>query len=128
MARTVPNYSAFWKRNDSRVTLVEADGDLHIALSDATGNKAGIVVCEAPAKPQWCEIRNMVFGWTQAKFPFHTSSAKKLNVTDPPIITVIGKAYFDVGHAPKDQSNRRKYLPGYAAWEIHPVMKIELSN
>lgn len=24
--------------------------------------------------------------------PFHTSSAKKLNVTDPPIITVIGKA------------------------------------
>ncbi len=49
-----------------------------------------------------------------------TGRAKKLNVTDPPIITVIGKAYFDVGHAPKDQSNRRKYLPGYAAWEIHP--------
>jgi hypothetical protein len=58
--------------------------------------------------------------------PFHTSSTKKLNVTNPPIITVTGKAYFDVGHAPKDQSNRRKYLPGYAAWEIHPVMKIGL--
>ena len=25
---------------------VEADGDLHIALSDATGHKQGIVVCE----------------------------------------------------------------------------------
>jgi hypothetical protein len=29
---------------------VEADGDLHIALRDATGNKPGIVVCEVPAK------------------------------------------------------------------------------
>ena len=107
---------------------VETDGDIHIALQDATGDKSGIVVVEIPAKPQWCEIRNMVFSWTRTRFSFHTSSAKKLNVTDPPIITVTGKAYFDVGHAPKDQSNRRKYLPGYAAWEIHPVMKIELSN
>jgi hypothetical protein len=29
-----------------------------------------------------------------------------------------------VGHAPKDQSNRRKYMPDYAVWEIHPVMKL----
>jgi len=27
---------------------------------------------------------------------------------------------WDVGHAPKDQSNRRKYMPDYAVWEIHP--------
>jgi len=48
-----------------------------------------------------------------------------LNVTDPPI-TVIGKAFFDIGHSLKDQSkNRRRNLPGYAAWEIHPVMKLE---
>jgi N-acetylglucosamine kinase-like BadF-type ATPase len=64
---------------------VEMDGDLHLALQDATGKKAGIVVCEIP---------------------------------------VTGKAYWDVGHAPKDQSNRRSHLPGYAAWEIHPVMKV----
>src|SRR5436190_19844970 len=32
---------------------VEADGDLHIALADATGDKAGIVVCEISAKQQW---------------------------------------------------------------------------
>jgi hypothetical protein len=44
----------------------------------------------------------------------------------PPVITVTGKAFFDVGHSLKDQkSNRRSHLPGYAAWEIHPVMKIE---
>jgi hypothetical protein len=110
------------------VLKVETDGDIDIALIDATGDKPRTVVVEIPAKPQSCKIRNMVFSWTRTRFPFHTSSAKKLNVTDPPIITVIGKAYFDVGHAPKDQSNWRKYLPGYAAWEIHPVMKIELSD
>jgi hypothetical protein len=35
---------------------VEMDGDLHVALQDATGDKAGIVVCEIPAKQQWCSI------------------------------------------------------------------------
>jgi len=59
---------------------------------------------------------------------FTLALPRSWTVTDPPIITVTGKAYFDVGHAPKDQSNRRKYLPDYAAWEIHPVMKIEFSN
>jgi hypothetical protein len=64
--------------------------------------------------------------WTLTRFPFHTSSAKKLNITDPPIITVIGKVFFDVGHSLKNQaSNRRKNLLGYAVWEIQPVMKIE---
>jgi hypothetical protein len=81
---------------------VEMDGDLHLALQDATGDKAGIVVCEIPAKQQWCSIRETVFSWTRTKFPFHTSSAKKLNVTNPPIITVIGKAFFDIGHSLKD--------------------------
>ena len=108
---------------------VEADGDLHIALQDATGDKPGMVVVEVPAEPQWCSIRETVFSWTRTKFPFHTSSAKKLDVTDPPIITVVGKAFFDVGHSLKDQkANRRSHLPGYAAWEIHPVMKLEFSN
>jgi hypothetical protein len=105
---------------------VEADGDLHIALQDATGDKPSIVVVEVPAKSQWCSIRKTVFSWTRTKFPFHTSSAKKLNVTNSPIITVVGKAFFDVGHSLKDQkSNRRSHLPGYAAWEIHPVMALE---
>jgi hypothetical protein len=104
---------------------VEADGDLHIALSDTTGDKLGIVVCELPAKPQWCEVRQIVFSWTRTRFPFYTNSGKKLNVTNPPIITVVGKAFWDIGHAPKDGSNRRKRLPGYAVWEIHPVMRLD---
>jgi hypothetical protein len=73
---------------------VEMDGDLHVAFQDATGDKAGIVVCEIPAKQQWCSIRETVFSWTTTRFPFHTSSAKKLNVTNPPIITVVGRAFF----------------------------------
>jgi hypothetical protein len=34
---------------------VEMDGDIHIALSDATGDKPGIVVVEVPEKPQWID-------------------------------------------------------------------------
>ena len=66
---------------------VEADGDLHIALQDAIDDKQGIVVCEVPAKPQWCEIRTTVFSWTHTRFPFHTSSAKKLTLNQTPFIT-----------------------------------------
>jgi TolB-like protein/Flp pilus assembly protein TadD len=97
---------------------VEADGDIHIALTDATGDKQGIVVAEIPLGPQWCDIRTTVFSWTPTRFPFQTRSTKRLKVIKPPIITVIGKAFWDIGHAPKDQSNRRKYMPGYSVWEI----------
>jgi len=90
-----------WFALTGRVVALKAetDGDIHIALQDATGDKPGIVVCEVPEKRQWCEIRNTVFSWTRMRFPFHTSSAKNLKVDQPPVITVIGKAYFDVGHA-----------------------------
>jgi hypothetical protein len=53
---------------------VETDCDLHIELQDATGNKPGIVVCEVPAKPQWCSIRETVFSWTRARFPLQIAS------------------------------------------------------
>jgi len=58
-------------------------------------------------------------GWSRS-IPSKADARRSI----PEPITVIGKAYFDVGHAPKDQSNQRKYQPGYAAWEIHPVMKL----
>jgi hypothetical protein len=35
-------------------------------------------------------------------------------------------ALFDIGHAPKDQSNRRIHHPCYAASEIHPVMAVRV--
>jgi hypothetical protein len=106
----------------------EEDGDLHIALADVTGDKPGSVVVEIPAKPQWCELRQIVFGWTQSQFPFRVRSGRKLKIAQPLIIRVIGKAFFDIGHAPADQSNRRRDLQGYAAWEIHPVMKLAVKS
>jgi hypothetical protein len=48
---------------------VEADGDLHIALQDASGDKPGIVVAEIPLGPQWCDIRTTVFSWSPTRFP-----------------------------------------------------------
>jgi hypothetical protein len=29
-------------------------------------------------------------------------------------------------HCLQDQSNRRKYMPDYAVWEIHPVMALQV--
>jgi hypothetical protein len=58
-----------WYALTGRVVALKAEtvGDLHIELQDATGDKPGIVIVEVPAKPQWCEIRNTVFGWSQTK-------------------------------------------------------------
>jgi hypothetical protein len=104
----------------------EADGDLHVALQDATGVKPGMVIVELPCMPQWCDLRKIVLGWTQTQFPLRILSSTKLDITRPPVITVTGKAFFDISHAPPDQSNRRTDLQGYSAWEIHPVMKLEI--
>lgn len=69
------------------------------------------------------------FSWSLTRFPFHTSSAKKLRLNQNPVITVTGKAFFDVGHSLKDQKlNRRSHLHGYVAYEIHPVMKIAVNG
>jgi hypothetical protein len=75
-----------------------------------------------PREPRWCEIRKLHFSWTRTRFPLHIRSTRKLTTTEAPIVTVIGKAFFDIRHAPKDQSNRRKTLPQYAVLETHPVM------
>src|SRR5436305_544542 len=79
---------------------VEMDGDLHVAVQDATGDKAGTVVCEVPAKQQWCSIREMVFGFTTTRFPFHTSSDRKLKLIEAPIITVTGRRTGTLGMRP----------------------------
>src|SRR5260370_41364412 len=67
-----------------------------------------------------------VFGWTTQKFPFGVKTAHALKIREPHVITVTGKAFYDIGHAPADHSNRRSTPKGYAVWEIHPVMKMEV--
>jgi len=93
-------------RNRPRAA-VEADGDIHIALEDATGNNVGTVSAEIPVGPRWCEIRQTVFGWTTQKFPFSVKTAHALKIREPHVITVTGKAFYDIGHAPADHSNRK---------------------
>jgi hypothetical protein len=105
---------------------VEADGDIHLALQDADGKNAGTVSAEIPVGPKWCEIRQIVFGWTTQKFPFTVKTAHTLKISEPHIVTVTGKAYYDIAHAPADHSNRRHSPKDYAVWEIHPVMKLEV--
>jgi len=52
-----------------------------------------------------------------AKVPPFKTSLREMKYPPP-------HPFWDVGHAPKDQSNRRKYMPDYAVWEIHPVMEL----
>jgi len=78
-----------------------------------------------PSEQKWCEIRQTVFSWTTQTFPFGVKTAHTLKIREPYVITVTGKAFYDIGHAPADHSNRRSKPEGYAVWEIHPVMKIE---
>jgi len=49
-----------------------------------------------------------------------------LKITEPHVVTVTGKAFYDIAHAPADHSNRRRSPKDYAVWEIHPVMKMEV--
>jgi hypothetical protein len=68
-----------------------------------------------------------VVGWTlKPTVPFRNRLWEEADFGQSPVITVIGKAMWDVGHAPKEQNNRHKYMPDYAVWEIHPVMKLEV--
>jgi hypothetical protein len=71
-------------------------------------------------------VRHSQYGFDWTRFPLHIGSARKLTLNETPLVTVIGKAFWDVGHAPKDQSNRGKRLRQYAVWEIHPVMKLHV--
>ncbi|MEY2510604.1 MAG: hypothetical protein QOE26_1367 [Verrucomicrobiota bacterium] len=102
---------------------VEADGDIHVALADANGMRVGV---EVPVGTRWCKIRQTVFSWTNAKFPFTIQSNKVFKVVKPHVIAVTGKAFYDVDHAPKDHSNRSTIHEKTAAFEIHPVAALRV--
>jgi hypothetical protein len=105
---------------------VEADGDIHVALADPSGKKPRRVGVEVPVGQRWCKIRQAVFSWTNAKFPFAIQSNKVFKVVHPHVIAVTGKAFYDVDHAPKDHSNRSTIHENTAAFEIHPVAALRI--
>jgi hypothetical protein len=107
---------------------VESDGDITLVLRDADGKKAGSVNAEIPVAPSWCELRKLVFGWTTQSFPFTFKESQKLEMREQHVITVTGKALFDVDHAPADRSNRRTNSKKYSVWEIHPVIALHVDQ
>jgi hypothetical protein len=98
---------------------VEADGDIHLALQDANGNSVGTVSAEIPVGPKWCEIRQIVFGWTTQKFSFTVKSVHDLTIAEH-VVTVTGKAFYDIAHAPADHSNRRHSPKDYLCGKFIP--------
>jgi len=62
------------------------------------------------------------------KFRFHTSSTRKLNIVDPPIVTVIGKAFFHIGNSLKDQSRQLgvRISPGAFFAYLLPLLLVTL--
>jgi hypothetical protein len=107
---------------------VEADGDITLVLKDADGKRVGTVGAEIPVGPTWCELRQTVFAWTTHSFPFSFKASQRLEMREQHVITVTGKAFFDVDHAPPDHSNRRIKPKEYAVWEIHPVMALHVDQ
>jgi len=47
-----------------------------------------------------------VFGWTRTKFPFRIRANKTLRINQSRVITVTGKAFFDIGYALKISRTR----------------------
>jgi hypothetical protein len=96
------------------------DGDLHLALKMRLETKRALFVCENTGEAAMVvRFAITVFSWTTTSSRFTASSDRKTKIDrSADSLRVTGKAYWDVGHAPKDQSNRRSHLPGYyAAWE-----------
>ncbi len=125
-----------WYRLTGRVSLVkiEPDGDLHIQLVDDGAADGDVnVVVEVPFGDPWCDIRETVFGWANHDFPIQTTGGKKFTLDRKPVITVVGKAFYDAIHGQGDTSKNRRRVPDGAAettkqvtiWEVHPVMRLD---
>ena len=119
-----------WFALTGRVITLQAenDADVHMVLVDATGNKPGKVIAELPLGDRWCRLRTIAFGWTNVVFPFEvTRDEYPFELIKHPIVTVIGKAFYDVDHSGKDyRINRRPRAKDKAVWEIHPIMQMEV--
>ena len=107
---------------------IEDDGDVHIELKNADGRLGGVVV-ELPLGETWCAMRKMVFSWTDARFPLSPGREDKFTMLQHPVVTVVGKAFYDIDHSRNDtRSNRRKYDPSLAVWEIHPIIRLAVGS
>jgi hypothetical protein len=115
-----------------KLAKAEADGDIHVQLTDADNENSVNVVVEVPVKQHpglspWDGLRTKIFNdWTKTAFPFRVTDSRDLDLVKRPVIRVTGKAFFDATHK-GDVANRRKDAGAseVAVWEIHPVMTLE---
>jgi len=91
---------------------------------DLTVNRSGKVTQESHTKHDLARLRVKSLAAFLTRYTLHSARRQKTLYCAWLTITVIEEAVVDIGHAPADQSNYRRDLQGYAAWEIHPVMKL----
>jgi hypothetical protein len=97
--------------------------------SNETGPQSRDVgLCVAFTGSSFRTRRQTVFGRTMQGFPFSLKTSHALKIREQHVITVTGKGFFDVAHAPGNHSNRRTTPKEYAVWEIHPVMALHVDQ
>jgi len=84
---------------------LEADGDLHIALNDATGDKKGTVVCDVPLNRSGVTFARLFLVGHPRDFLFRLVLLKGLKIANPPIVTIVGKAV--LGYWPRTERSRQ---------------------
>jgi hypothetical protein len=99
-----------WYALTGRIVSVQAEngGDVHMVLVDAHDEKPGKVIAEIPLGTRWCALRTIAFSWTNAVFPFTTGKEQPFHLVRRPVITVIGKAFYDTDHSGKELHNNRR--------------------
>jgi hypothetical protein len=104
---------------------VEADCDLHIALTDATGDKPGTVVCEVPCNLLGARFAQLFSVGRGRDFPCisghektHDQSSANRDCDWQSVL----------GYRPRAQGSikPKKASPKLPVWEIHPVMKLNV--
>jgi len=61
----------------------------------------------------------------ESEVPIPDRRAMGLPVLRRPVVSVIGKGFYDIDHSGKNRTrNRRNYDSSLAVWEIHPVIKL----
>jgi hypothetical protein len=128
----------------------EKDGDVHLKLADVgtdpnkkpakkdRNHPPKVLYIDAEIPPvgtgeldydsrtkdaPWCALRKAVFDWTSRTFPFSTENGTDITLNEHPIVTIVGKAFYDIDHAPSPYlANRRPGDLEVDGWEIHPVM------
>lgn len=119
-----------WYALTGRIISVQAesDGDIHLVLVNANDKEPGKVIAEMPLGAKWCALRAIAFSWTDATFPFTADFRHSpFHLIRRPIVTLIGKAFYDTDHSGKElHNNRRPRDKDKAVWEIHPVMALEI--